>query len=608
MAFHLNCQTRKKGNTLYKYYSICESYRNENGSPRKKIIKYLGALTESEILLWKEKIKVFKSDEVEEKISADEIKSFGSRNYLDVAVINKLIEDLGIPEAYKFHSPSKELSTIEVVKILILARSLQPQSHLKTTDWLNENYISEILGIKIEKFNKDKIFRELNLISSRRLHLQKIFLKNSLEINKDKCLVYFFDGTTSFFEGSECELSRPGHDKTNGFQDHMFSICILTDYNGLPIAWDTVEGTKRDVTEFKNIGAILAKEMGIEEITYCFDRGVSSQSNFEIIEKQFNSKFITGLDQNQIEKVFDVDTFYNKTKEHLLDKWKEEQLSSGDEIKKIKPINGFYRRGEDRFYCELGIPKNQKYRYVASFNVNIYEAQQLNRLNNIEFALNKIKEMNQNLKAAKGSRDYEPLVKQLDLMLKKLKLNEILLYEVVPISKSVEANSIQIFKINTSINNKMLDEQSKFDGLLIYITNHTEKIEGQFKLHASQIVDHYSSKAVIENTFRYLKSFLDLRPVYVRKVEHVRAHVDICMSAFFVNRTIELKLKSSNISINKFFKILKRNSSVVSIGKEKKITKNILNQLSDEVIDLLKKLNVESVISNEVLSRLNIQY
>ena len=87
---------------------------------------------------------------------------------------------------------------------------------------------------------------------------------------------------------------------------------------------------------------------------------------------------------------------------------------------------------------------------------------------------------------------------------------------------------------------------------MLFITNHTEQKGRCYQLSASQIIDHYRAKNVIENSFRELKSFLNLRPVHVWTEEHVRAHFDIATIGYFLNNYIYRKLSPIGVSLREF--------------------------------------------------------
>jgi hypothetical protein len=96
---------------------------------------------------------------------------------------------------------------------------LDPQANTKTAEWFANCYLPLLMEIDdSSKYNRSKIFRELSNIHQRKKYLETLFLSQSKKIGLEKGEgeLYFFDGTTSYFEGDHCTLGTPGMDKTTG--------------------------------------------------------------------------------------------------------------------------------------------------------------------------------------------------------------------------------------------------------------------------------------------------------------------------------------------------------------------------------------------------------
>ena len=610
MRLHLDFRSSKDKDESKRCYYLAKSYRDADNVSRKNRIEKLGRLTETEYKKWKLKLNFFNAENLDDICNLNELQIFSSRRYLDVAVMSAIYDKLNINDAFIYVAPSKEISTAETAKTLALSRCLDPQANCRTVPWFKESFLPEIMKVKSkERYNKDKIFRELPLINKRKGHLQNLFYKNAVKLNDSDVKLYFFDGTTSYFEGCKCALSRPGKDKTIGYQDNVILICLMTDRNGYPIAWDVAEGNKRDISEFEKIAKKMAKDLNIEEVTYCFDRGVASSDNFKLIEDVLNSKYISGLDSDQISKVLKLDLFVKNTRPKLI---KNSNETNSDVIKtKVKrsSINGFYKLGQNRYYTDLGIDsKNKKLRNILSFSVKIYQKQKKTRENLISIVLENIDQLNIELKNAKKDRDGDVLAKKLDQLVGKYRLQKIVNYSIKPIVvyAGAKQRAVQSYEISTTIDEDEKYNAEKVDGILVYVTNHTESKNGQFNVHAHSIVQHYKDKYIIENAFRHLKSFIDLRPFYVWLEDHVRAHVDVCMSSYFVNHYITLKLAPLGISINDFYSMLEKYAYVITVGTTE-AQRNILTKTPKALYNILKELGVEKVVSKKVLKSFNIQ-
>ncbi|MGC8693244.1 MAG: IS1634 family transposase, partial [Thermoplasmata archaeon] len=90
-----------------------------------------------------------------------------------------------------------------------------------------------------------------------------------------------------------------------------------------------------------------------------------------------------------------------------------------------------------------------------------------------------------------------------------------------------------------------------------------------------------------ERAFRTIKSFIEIRPIYHRKTERIRAHVFISVLSLLIGRIIE---KKTGKSISRVMDILSRMEAIpVKIG-DKIIT--IRNE-SEECIKILNDLNIK---------------
>ena len=601
---HINLWDRSSSykGKVYRSYALATNYTDENGKRKKLEVLKLGKLTKEAVNIWRMKLQILNSNSEEISLAdLNTVQYAESKSYLDIAILNYIYDILELNKVFNINE--LDVGTKDVAKILTLSRCLDPQAHYKTVDWFRDSYLPEIMNINPDKYNKNKLFRELSNIHSCKIELQKHFAQLSKKYKDEGLEVYFFDATTSYFEGTYCDLAESAKDKTTGYQDKVILIFLVTDKQGFPICWNVFGGRAKESVEFQKIASDMCKDLGIKEVTFCFDRGISSIANYKLIEgEELNSKFISGLRCDQIENVFDLEAFVEKTREKLIEGFK---LNTEKDKKIIKPINGFYRLGKDRFYRDLGAIG--KRRHVVSFNIDIYNKVRSDRLSMVEITKQELDSLNNDYALAKKGREFNPLENKIKDAISKYKLNSVFNYEIVPMATKSK-NPVQTYKIKYFVNQDAIYELEKNDGILVYITNHTEKIEKlHFQVPASQIVQHYKNKYLIENAFRHLKSFADLRPFHVRLVGHVKAHVDICMTSYFINTYIYNKLSPQGISLAHFYSTLKSFSRVCKLDTGTGQTVSLLKTLSKEMIKMIKFLGASSVLSKNSLESLKLR-
>jgi len=552
---HLHRQprtTKKRG--LVEYYSLATCFY-ENGKNQKKIIYGIGELSKEQAEQYRLFLRALNGQISPENLTDLDSLVFGDeKQYLDVLAMNALWHQLGIDKVFSSRqSNGQRLSTEHVARILTINRLLHPSSKIRTVEWLSGTLLPTIMGIDGSAYDRNKVFRELTAIHGTKEKLEKLFWSHSLK-GRRKYDAYYFDGSTSWFEGSKCPLAEADLEKTRGFFPKVLGLMLITDNQGFPVAWEVVNGHTKDTTELKSFAKRISKEFGITEITYCFDRGVASEKNFDLITG-CKSKYISAIRDNQIKDVFDLEKF-RSVRIKITDRicgHEESPTTEQRPRRRIVGIDWFCSLDENIFFKDLGIV-NRK-RYIVSFNFELFVKQHHQRQERIERTLLEISAKNEELKNAKRDRDYNATERDLLSIFAKHRVRDYFDYSLMPLTSTGKAQS---YKIECQIKQTKIQNDQLTDGILVYVTDHIEKRNRDFVVSAADIVAHYKGKYVVENAFRELKSFISLRPIYVWTEEHVKAHYDICIIACFINNYINVKIKDLGKSIRDFHSHLEK--------------------------------------------------
>lgn len=596
-----DCSITKNG-VKHRYFALAES-RKVDGKNQKTTIKYLGHLSEAQEESYRYALKNINSGKGS-VVDLEDLTFERRLAFLDVAVIHCLWEQLDLSSLFfSGDELRKDMTTAQVVEILVAAKLLRPSSNVGTVEWCNENtLLPKLMGIEPDKYNRMKIFHELSAIHSCKPNIEEHLLKLAQKFNGNEFEIYFIDGTTTYFEGTDCPLACSGKDKTTEFQAHMILIMLVTDRTGFPCAWDVYDGNDSEVTRLKDVTQRICEKYKISNVTFCFDRGFASTKNFHMIER-LQSKFISGLDSNQIGQVFDV-TKFQKTRQKILDHAATSTQGvnsvSGDK-KRRWPIDSFYTSDHERYYRDLGVQAalGGRYRYVVGFSIDIYQAEQARREQTQQEALLKICELNESLATAKKDRDLDVAARRVGEILEERRMQNIIQFSVVPHSVKAGHDTVQSGLIRYSVDIEAANQAGLLDGLFVYVTDHSElDTSGLFKLSAYDITQHYKDKFVIEQDFRGLKQTINLRPLFVRLPEHVRALVDVSMIAQFMNVSITRRLAAIGMSLNEFYRLLDQSSSVAVLRTPKR-TLNKLVRTQPKLIAALEVLDLKNSVFSE---------
>lgn len=594
MSIHLYYQPKKTPDGIVGYYSLAKSIKVD-GKFRKKIIYRIGRLDEPQAEAFRAFLKLTQNpNELENFCNIKNIQITAEIRYLDVLVMNFLWDQFDLSRAFKKSlGPNEKISTDEVAKILTINRVLNPASKIRTIAWLNRTMLPKIMGINPADYTKSKIFRELENINGSKDKLEKLMWDFSSRFKSSEFDVYFFDGTTSWFEGNKCPLAKYDLEKTRGIYPQVISLMLVTDKSGYPIAWDVENGNTKDVSCFSKIVKRLYFKYGVKRITICYDRGIASKENFEL-PSEVECKFISGIRDNQIKEIFDLNKF-KSTKTKIL---KNQDKVNENGNRSIVSISGFTSNDKNIWFKDLGI-KGQ-YRYIVSFNIEACKVEKEARNSRLRKFLEFVSKKNDELKLAKKSRDFNATERDLLDSISKHKLNGLIEYKLLPIVAEKKYNS---FQIECSIKRDKSDDLELTDGIMVYITDHVETDpEKGVVLSASDITAYYKRKYIIENSFRELKSFLDLRPFHVWKEQHVRAHYDLAIIGYFIRvhvaRTLEQNAdeRSGDVktSVSRFFNLLSENANVVQILCP---NGNILNKIKAIPPPLMRCLSLFNIDS-----------
>ncbi len=534
-------QPKKYKEKTYNYYSIAESYRDENNRSNKRILFRLGKLSDDKADKIRKILAITKTDQmlvtkVEDLLFKDQWA------YLDVVFLDKIWNKWGLGKV--FPKTDNTIPTSLLAEILTINRCLRPASKNAAIEWFPKTVLPWLLKVKPNEFNKNCVYRGLSLIENQKNNLEKHL---AFEVNKydpSGMRILFYDLTASYFEGTKCKLAKPGFAKSAGYKPKQIVLALLINRSGYPLMWEVLKGGTADVDTIENLVNRCKTLFNYTEITLVFDRGMVSNENLIKIDKA-SIKYISALDKDQIAGIVGdiVKSF------ECLDVSK----SLGSQLIKL----GFTKYDRQMFYKEIGIIDNR--RYVLGFNPELMVHERNLRIEHLNEVDCHLEELNTSLREALKSRKVKPTEKKVEELLKKFnakqlidwRLEDITIEKTTTTRKGVsKKKKILSFKVCWSQCLERIAEKKLLDGLCLFVSNHKETTGNRYSFCASHVVSGYREKNEVENAFREIKSFIDFRPVYVRKNEHVKAHYTVCVLSYLLNITVRNIIQESDIIKN----------------------------------------------------------
>jgi transposase len=374
-----------------------------------------------------------------------------------------------------------------LVLAMIVARILDPRSKLATARGLNSetcfSSLSEILSL--EKADEDDLYTAMDWLAEKQEFIENKLAKRHLIEGS----LVLYDVSSTYFEGTQCPLARYGYnrDKKKGFLQIVFGL--LCDKRGCPIAVEVFEGNTSDSTTITTQIEKVRQRFGIEQVVWVGDRGMITNTRIIADFKQVSGlDWITALRAAQIRKLVEQEAV---------------QLSLFDERDLVEFSCSDYP-GERLIAC-----RNP---FLASEKAVTREA----LLQGTEQELDKIVAATQRHKRALKGADQIGL-----------RVGRVLNCKGVGKYFNITIND-ESFAY--SRNQAVISSESALDG--VYIIRTSVKAE---TLNAAQTVRAYKSLSQVELAFRSYKTVdLKVRPIYHRLAERVKAHVFLCMLAYYV--------------------------------------------------------------------------
>ncbi|MDJ0671390.1 MAG: IS1634 family transposase [Microcystis sp. M53598_WE2] len=400
-----------------------------------------------------------------------------------VMAILETIKKLGLDKII-----SEKSSRIRnLVVAMIVARIINPKSKLATARGFNSETCSQSLGqlLDLEKADEDELYNALDWLLEKQDKIEKHLALKHLESGT----LVLYDVTSTYLEGNGCELGKYGdnRDKKKGKTQIVFGL--LCSAKGCPIAVEVFEGNTSDGATLSGQIEKVRKGWGIENVVWVSDRGILTNSKIkELVKPLEGLDYITGLTKPQIRKLAEVEVI---------------QLGLFEQVNLVE--------FESEDYPDE--------RLIACRNPFIAQKNQLQRealLEAVEKELDLIVQATQREKRALKGQDKIAL--RVGKVLHQFKVNKYYNLEITEEGFSYQRKL------------ELIAQETALDGVYVLRTSLESTL-----MDAATTVKAYKSLSQVEEAFRCYKSIdLKVRPIYHYKGDRVKAHIFLCMLAYYV--------------------------------------------------------------------------
>jgi hypothetical protein len=411
----------------------------------------------------------------------------GSLPHGHVAAVHAMARELGLPALLGPAGRQRDLALA-----LIISRVAAPASKLSTLAWWDDVTLGADLGVA--SASADDIYAAMDWLGARQDAIEARLAARHLGPEPNPARMALFDLSSSWLEGTRCPLAARGYSRDGKKGRLQIEYGLLTDPSGRPVAVRVFPGNTGDPAAFTQITGVLRDKFGLAQMVMVGDRGMITSAR------------IAALNQ------------------------------AGDGTASPDPYG---------WITALRAPAIRKLMADdGPLQMSLFDEQDLAEIASDDYPGERLVACRNPVLAADRARKREDLLAATEQLLAPLiaRVQAGRLAGSGPIgiavgkviSKYKTAKHFQVTITDTTLavarRQDQIDAEAALDGFYVLRTPVPAS-----DLDAPAVVTAYKNLKYVERDFRHIKSDdLDLRPVFHRLEERVRAHVLICMLACYL--------------------------------------------------------------------------
>lgn len=370
---------------------------------------------------------------------------------------------------------------------LILARIAHGGSRLSAVRWAKQHTVADVLAL--EEFDEDDLYAALDWLASQQERIERELYRAYVKEQGQPPVLVLYDVTSSYFEGECNELGQYGYNRDGKRGKQQIVIGLLTAEDGEPLAVRVFEGNTADPTTVASQITILKEQFGIAEVVMVGDRGMIKAKGKAALSAQ-GFRYITALTDAQVR------TFL---KEGVLQ--------------------------TDLFDVPLCEVEHDDKRLIVRRNEIVRVREERRREDKLAQLQAKIADRNAFVKNSRRASAATGLA----ALQRWAKRHKLAAFVTLALNERV---------IVCTIDQEAKAQDALLDGCYLLETDVPQGL-----MDAKAVDARYRDLQKVERNFRTVKTtFLEIRPIFLRKAERTKAHVFVAMLALKITRRFEAAL------------------------------------------------------------------
>lgn len=390
------------------------------------------------------------------------------------------------------HQPRRE---VMLCLAMIVARLIDPASKLATARGLDDETATCSLGqvLGLAAVDEQELYEALDWLVGQQERLERTLARRHLAHGT----LVLYDVTSSYFEGRTCPLAKRGYSRDGKRGKLQIVFGLMCTAEGCPVAVEVFDGNVGDPSTLASQINKLKQRFRLEHVVLIGDRGMITEARISETVKPAGLNFITALRAPAIHRLAEAGTL---------------QLSLFDE----------------RDLAEISSPDYPGERLIVCRNPLLAEERTRKRKELLEATEQELLDLQARVRRAKRPlRGKDKIALAVGAGVNRYKVAKHFAVTITDDDLTFERQSEQI------------DAEAALDGIYVLRTD----LEPQ-TLDATATVRAYKDLATVERAFRSLKTVdLEVRPIHHRRAQRVRAHVLLCMLAYYLEWHMRQALK-----------------------------------------------------------------
>jgi transposase len=363
---------------------------------------------------------------------------------------------------------------------MICQRAIAPASKLATVRALGQSTLAAELGV--ESADEDELYAALDWLLARQQRIEDRLAQRHLKGGE----LVLYDVCSSYFEGRTCPLAKLGYSRDGKRGTLQVVYGLLCDKPGRPLAVEVFSGELHDDKTLPSQIDKLKARFGLSTVIVVSDRGMVTKANLELMRSSEGVEWITALKAPQIKALVASGAL---------------QLSLFDE----------------RDLGEITAPDYPGERLVVCRNPLVAAERERKRGDLLAATEHGLAEIVERVERGTLSGAAE-IGLAVGPALRRYRMKKHFRVEITDTSFVFARKSEQIAA------------EAALDGIYVLRTSTEAK-----RLPTAEVVRSYKRLEQVERAFGTLKGpELEIRPIQHRLEERVRAHVLLCMLAYYL--------------------------------------------------------------------------